>query len=141
MKAVKVNIKGTQVNVDGEKNIIEFITEGKFYTKNDSYYIVYDESELSGMEGSTTTLKIKDNIVSMKRFGSNNSKLIFEKGKKHKTEYETMYGIMDMEVATNNMEVKLLEEGKGTIDLSYKMNISGMVESYNTLSIQIISVN
>lgn len=141
MKAVKVSIKGTQVDVDGEKNIIEFITEGKFYIKNDSYYIVYDESELSGMEGSTTTLKIKDNIVSMKRFGSNNSKLIFEKGIKHKTEYETMYGIMDMEVATNNMEVKLLEEGKGTIDLSYKMNISGMVESYNTLSIQIISVN
>lgn len=141
MKAVKVSIKGTQVDVDGEKNIIEFITEGKFYIKNDSYYIVYDESELSGMEGSTTTLKIKGNIVSMKRFGSNNSKLIFEKGKKHKTEYETMYGIMEMEVSTNNMEVKLLEEGKGTIDLSYKMNISGMVESYNTLSIQIISNN
>ena len=138
MKNIKVNIKGTQIDVEGEKNIIELITEGKFYKKNESYYIVYDESEISGMEGSTTTLKIEDGKISMKRFGSNNSKLVFEKGKKHRSIYETQYGNMDMEVMTSNLDVNILDEGKGNIDLTYRMNISDMVEVYNTLSIKIM---
>ena len=46
------------------------MTEGKAYRKGESTYIVYEESEMSGMEGVKTTLRIdRDGSVRMKRFG------------------------------------------------------------------------
>ncbi|EOD01679.1 DUF1934 domain-containing protein [Caldisalinibacter kiritimatiensis] len=137
MKEVKLKIVGKQINEDGEENVIELVTEGKFYKKNDSIYLVYDESEISGMDGSTTTLKIQDDKVMMKRFGSNNSKLIFEKGKKHKTGYQTPYGILDLEVITNKLNVDIVDGGKGSLSLSYRLNISNTMETKNELDIDI----
>ncbi len=138
MKEVKVKIKGKQLHSNGEKDTIELITEGKFYKKNGAYYIVYDETEISGMEGSTTTLKIQDQKILMNRFGTNKSKLVFEKGRRHQTQYGTAYGNMTMQVHTSKMEVDISDTGKGNIDLSYKLNISDSIESKNNLSINIM---
>lgn len=138
MKDVMLKIKGKQKSLEGEESVIELITEGKFYNKNGAYYLVYDESEISGMEGSTTTLKIQGQKVSMKRFGNNTSKLIFEKGKKHVSEYETMYGDMTMEVMTNDLDINISGAGKGSIDLSYRLNILDSLESNNHLTIDIM---
>ena len=63
-KEVLISFKGTQNNGE-ERDKIELYTEGKFYKKGDHYYISYAESELTGMEGTTTTLKVdkKSNII------------------------------------------------------------------------------
>lgn len=137
MKEVALKIKGTQI-LDNEKDTIEIMTRGKFYKKGDSQYLVYDESELSGMEGSTTTLKIQQNKVEMKRFGAYKSNLIFEKDKKHISLYQTAYGNMEMEVITNHIEVDINDAGKGTIDADYKLYIADMTESKNKLHIEIL---
>ncbi len=136
MKEVMITIKGKQTSVQGEENNIEMVTEGKFYKKNDAYYIVYDESEITGMEGSTTTLKIEGKKISMKRFGNNTSKLIFEKGKKHVSDYETVYGDMVIEVTTSNVDVNISDIGEGSINLAYRLGISGVIESSNKLLIE-----
>lgn len=138
MAEVTLKIIGTQMTFDGEENIIEMITQGKYYERSGSMFIVYDESELSGMEGSTTTLKIEDEKVMMKRFGSNESKLIFEKGIRHKTAYKTMYGDMEMEIVTSQIDIKKDEEGLKKLDLSYKLNVSPNTEMKNQLSIDVI---
>ena len=57
-KDVIISLVGTQEN-DGEKDKIELITEGSMYKKGDSYYITYKESQLTGMEGTTTTVKVQ----------------------------------------------------------------------------------
>ncbi len=133
-----LKIKGKQTNTEGEENVIELITEGKLYTKNGSYYLVYDETEISGMEGSTTTLKIQGHKISMKRFGSNSSSLIFEKGHNYTAEYMTAYGDMTLEVLTENLAVNISETGKGNIDLLYKLNLSDNISSNNHLTIDIM---
>ncbi|MFA5523477.1 MAG: DUF1934 domain-containing protein [Tissierellales bacterium] len=138
MKDVMLKIKGKQTNTEGEENVIELITEGKLYTKNGSYYLVYDETEISGMEGSTTTLKIQGHKISMKRFGSNSSSLIFEKGHNYTAEYMTAYGDMTLEVLTENLAVNISETGKGNIDLLYKLNLSDNISSNNHLTIDIM---
>lgn len=136
MKPVILTIKGKQINLEGEENNIEMITEGKFYKKNEVYYIVYDESEITGMEGSITTLKIQGKKVSLKRFGNNNSKLTFEKGKSHISEYDTLYGFMPIEIVTSNVEIDISDSGIGKIKLAYTLDISGVLESTNKLSIE-----
>ena len=137
MNEVTLKIIGTQESQEGENNEIEIITRGKHYKKADCFYLVYDETELSGMEGSTTTLKIEGDVVYMKRFGKNESKLVFEKGKNHKTIYQTIYGNMDMEVYTDKIEVKHHIKGIKELDISYRLNISGNIETCNRLMIRV----
>ena len=71
MKDITLKITGRQKYKDREDEQMEFITDGRLYVRNDAAYIMYDESELSGMEGCTTTIRLKDRSVRMKRIGDN----------------------------------------------------------------------
>ncbi|KXZ38899.1 Uncharacterized beta-barrel protein YwiB, DUF1934 family [Alkalithermobacter thermoalcaliphilus JW-YL-7 = DSM 7308] len=133
-----IKIKTTQIDSKGEKEEIELITNGKVYFKNNFIYIMYEETKLSGMEGTTTTLKIGDNSVVMKRFGNNNSQMIFEKGKRFKTSYKTSYGSLKMETLTQVVDVKKDENLDNiNIDIIYDINISGLFEGKNIMTISV----
>ena len=68
-KDVIINVKGTQIDTSSDTNTLELITEGKYYQKGNNYYITYKESEVTGMLGTTTTLKVGDGVVTLMRFG------------------------------------------------------------------------
>jgi uncharacterized beta-barrel protein YwiB (DUF1934 family) len=91
LKKAIISVKGTQKNEQNESDTIELITEGNFYIKGNTFYVVYEESELSGMDGTTTTLKITEDKVTLLRFGTNKSKMVFEKNKRYESDYDTPY--------------------------------------------------
>lgn len=132
-----IKIHGLQRNQEGEENKIELSTMGSVYEKNSNIYVVYEETEISGMEGTTTTLKIEgNNRLSMQRYGNTTSKMVFEEGKRHNSDYKTLYGDFKMEVITSLLNIKLdVERLKGTIELHYDLCISGLAESRNQLMI------
>ncbi|MFZ5968829.1 MAG: DUF1934 domain-containing protein [Bacillota bacterium] len=138
MKNVLLKIQGTQKMSDGEENTIELVTEGKLYEKPNAIYLVYEESEISGLEGCTTTVKVSKDKVYMRRFGVNNSEIVFEKGKRYVTNYNTPYGDFDMQVVTSNMEYHISDVVKGDIFIEYDISLDGLVESSNKLSIKIM---
>lgn len=141
MKQTKViKVIGKQRNADGEENEIELTTEGVLYEKNNNIYVVYEETELSGMEGTTTSLKIEsENRVSINRFGTTKNQFVFEEGERYQTLYHTMYGNLPMEVFTNFLSVDLNEENKGTIEIRYDLNVDNAMESImNKIKIEII---
>ena len=80
---------------DEEKEeFVELMTRGQFVQKGGSYYITYKETETTGYEGCTTTLKIAvdGSRVVMLRFGKNGgvgTQLQIEKGKRNLCHYET----------------------------------------------------
>ena len=51
MKDITLKITGKQYSADQEEDQMEFITEGKLYEKNGALYLIYEESEFSGMPG------------------------------------------------------------------------------------------
>ncbi len=141
MKNVQmIKVKGTQSSPDGEENIIELTTEGSFYKKNNNYYIVYDESELSGMEGSTTRLKIEgDKKVYMKRFGTASVDFKFEKDKKYEANYMTAHGVLTINVLTKDLDIEINEETKkGSIEISYDLKMTGGIETFNKLEVELM---
>lgn len=138
MKNILLRIEGTQRNLDGEESTIELTTEGKLYKKENATYLVYEESEISGMEGCTTTVKVIEDQVSMRRFGTANSEIIFQKGKKYVTHYNTPYGIFDMEVLTRKLACNMTDADKGDIYIEYNISLEGLVESSNKLSIRVM---
>ncbi|QOX65047.1 DUF1934 domain-containing protein [Anoxybacterium hadale] len=142
MKEIMLKIIGKQVTLDAEEEQLEFVTEGKYYEKDDSVYLLYDESEFSGMEGCTTSLKITGETIKMKRFGENiglDTEIEFEKGKRFKGYYDTPFGSVEMEVLTNDVVNNIVKtEGKGKLNIDYNISLRGLSEGRSILDIEII---
>ncbi len=142
MKDIMLKIVGRQVTSETEEEQLEFVTEGKYYVKGDSVYLLYDESEFSGMEGCTTSLKITGDNIKMKRFGERiglDTEIEFQKGKRYKGYYDTPYGSVEMEVLTNDVINKIEKiEGKGTLNIDYHISLRGLSEGRSILDIEII---
>lgn len=134
-KKVIVTVKSKQL-VDEEEENIEMITPGKFYKKENAYYIVYDETEISGMEGTTTTVKIGRDEVSLIRFGTTSTKLNFKKGIKDISLYRTPYGVMELEIEPSLVDVDIDDNG-GEIMLMYLLDAGGQQITTNELYIKI----
>ena len=105
----------------------EFYTRGTGFMKNGVYYFMYNESEVSGLEGTKTTIKVKDNIVSIIRTGSVNSMLVFSGGGTDCSSYETQYGNFDVTIHTQSVLADI-EDYTGQISIKYAIEISKMNE-------------
>lgn len=140
MKKVMMKITGKQAS-DGQDDQMEFVTEGEMSERNGVLYLMYEESEISGMPGCKTRLKIKDDYVSMKRLGTKTipagTEMEFAPGKVFTGPYDTPYGSFEMEVVTNKIVNGLTADG-GSVHIDYKMSLKGLVESHNQLSIELI---
>ena len=142
MKDIMLKITGRQfVGNEEAEDSVEFITEGKMSEKNGATYILYDESELSGFPGCTTTLKFKDDRIVLKRIGKNKeiaSHMEFEPGLEFRNKYNTPYGAIDMIMRTSKIENDLNEAGIGTVDIEFLITLKGLVtDARNELRIEV----
>ncbi|QAT41881.1 DUF1934 domain-containing protein [Aminipila luticellarii] len=142
MKDIMLKIVGRQVSIDSDnEDQIEFVTEGKIYKKDQTTYLIYEESEVSGMPGCKTSLKLKGDTIKMKRFGDSvglDTVIEFQKGRRYEGFYDTPFGAIEMEVLTNDLVNNLTPEGKGSIDIDYHVSLKGLSEGRSKLNIQII---
>ncbi len=141
MSSAAIRVKSLIKQKGEADHNVEITSLGKVYKKNGVIYVFYDESEISGMQGSKTMLKIKENIVNMSRSGSNESKLTFEPGASHESKYGTPYGEFIMETRTKSIDIDVDENLLGKIEIKYDLIIQGLSETDHTLSIEILSIN
>ena len=132
-----ISIKTLQ-NVEGsdEVNEIELQTKGKFAQKNGKFYIMYEESEITGFEDTTTTIKVSDDTVSMIRSGKFNSKMVFRRGEKRLCSYSTPYGVIPMGVSPIRLESKLTEDG-GKVAIDYIIDVDNQEYLKNSLDLTV----
>lgn len=141
MKDIMVRIKGHQISKEAGEDSMEFVTEAKLYERGGAMYLIYDETELSGIPGCKTRLKFKGDQVQMKRIGENGSsghEIRFEKGKRYSGYYETPMGPIEIEVLTNKLENTLSADGEGQIDIDYSISLKGLLEGRNKLNITLM---
>ncbi len=126
-----------RMEADGETDSISLTTVGAFYQKGDKYYICYKESEATGYQGSTTTLKAWDGGVALKRFGrQGNTNLIIEKGAINLCSYQTPAGPLMLDINGIDIDNRLSDKG-GELTFSYSLNASGMLISENTVNVKV----
>lgn len=141
-KEVLINIKGTVVS-EGQDlpEIIELITAGKYYLKDGKYYISYKESETTGLEGVTTTLKVDgEDSVTLIRNGTQKSRLLLEKGKRHLCQYDTGYGPLMVGISGCGIKSHLDNLG-GELEFHYTLDINSSMISRNEVSVSVKEVN
>lgn len=140
-KDVLIKIKGVQ-NTDGDRDVVEVLTTGSFYRRENNYYIIYDESEATGFNGAKTVLRYEPTAkrVTMSRTGSVQSRLVIEKGRRHQCNYDTGYGSMMIGVLGNSLQSDLSDIG-GSISFGYSLDINTALTSENTVDILVAEAN
>lgn len=131
-----ITIEG-KIDIDGDIDKVTLTTLGSYYKKNDKYYICYKETEATGYEGCTTTIKAWESGVSMTRFGKEaNSNLIIEKSAINICNYQTVAGPMVLDINGIDIENNLTDNG-GDLSFSYSLNAGGMLISENKVNVKV----
>jgi uncharacterized beta-barrel protein YwiB (DUF1934 family) len=138
LEEVKIKITTIQTIDDaGNEDNIEMITEATLDKIDDCFIINYDESGLTETEGSRTRLKIYKNKMLLTKIGSFSSKMKFEEGNSYSDFYTTPYGSFDLDFLTVSYINNLDDNGRGSIEVEYKIVFGKTGESYNKLKINI----
>ena len=128
---VIISIKGKQLYAESAPDEMELVTSGTL--KRDGaggYTVSYQETELTGLEGTVTKLHIRDGQVTLMREGNINSQMVFEEGRRHLSMYETPYGALSIGVNTRRMRSTLSEAG-GELEIDYAIEIDNLIAGQN----------
>jgi uncharacterized beta-barrel protein YwiB (DUF1934 family) len=121
-KNVTLAIEGRQTTQDQEPEIIQLVTDGTMEFRNGGWDISYEETELTGLAGVTTTFRVEPEKVTLTRKGALNSQMIFQKDVVHESLYQMPFGALMLSVKATSVFFDILPEG-GVIDLSYNIEI------------------
>ena len=119
---VMISVRGEQYFDDVDPNATELMTEGTLEQTEDGFLLSYQETELTGMEGTLTTFEIGPGRVILRRSGSVNSQMVFEEGRQHTSLYETPYGELSVDIQTSRLLHNLTERG-GLMEIKYSIAV------------------
>ena len=119
---VVLAIRGRQAYDGMEPDVIELVTDGTLEFRDGGWDISYEESELTGLAGVTTTFRVEPDKVILNRTGRLRSQMIFELNVRHDSLYQMEFGTMLMTVCAQSIFFDITPEG-GMIDLVYTIDI------------------
>ena len=133
---VLLSIRGEQYFDDIDPDATELMTEGTMALTEDGIVLSYEESELTGMEGTTTTFEVKGPRVTLTRSGAVNSQMVFEEGRQHTSLYETPFGELSVDIPTSELKHNLSERG-GLLEIKYSIAVEHTVTGRNCFKIRV----
>ena len=122
MQKVILSIRGRQNYPDQDPEIIELVTEGTMKTTSNGWDISYEESDLTGLAGTTTVFRVEPGCITLTRTGPLSSQMVFREGVYHDSLYQMPFGTMMISVCANKVHYDLSGNG-GIIDLVYAIEI------------------
>ncbi len=140
LKDIVIKIKTVQHdNATNISDVIELTTEAKYTKKNNNHYLVYEESELSGLEDTTTKIKMTSNKVELKRIGKHDSEMVFENKRRFESLMTTPMGNIPLEILTNRISFNQQDEPfKLDLEVEYSISLKGLFQGKNVMKIEVI---
>ena len=135
MKDVIISVTGVQQGAEGP-DAMELVTAGQYGISAGEVRLTWEESELTGMAGTRTSLTVQPRSVVLRREGSMNTTMEFEEGQKHYFLYETPFGSATMGLDTHRIRSRLDFHG-GDILIDYVVDLDQTVVGRNRFYIQV----
>ena len=135
MKDVIISVTGVQQGVNGP-DAMELVTAGQYGQDEKETLLTWQESELTGMEGTKTSLRVQRDGVVLSREGTLNTRMEFEEGKKRYFLYETPFGSATMGLNTRRIVNRLGLHG-GEIEIDYSVDMDQTVVGRNRFFIRV----
>ena len=131
-----LSIRGEQYFDGIDPDAQELMTEGTMTLTEDGMVLAYEETALTGMEGTTTRFQIRGPRVILTRSGTVNSQMVFEEGRQHTSLYETPFGELSVDIQTSVLKHNLTERG-GLMEIKYSIAVEHTVTGRNCFKIRV----
>ena len=119
---VVLSIRGRQCYDGQEPDVIELVTDGTMVFTDGGWDISYEETELTGMAGVTTTFRVEPGKVTLRRTGKLRSEMVFQEGVRHESLYQLDFGALLMTITAKQVYFDIVPDG-GVIDIVYSIEI------------------
>ena len=130
-REVILSLQGTQYFGEQEPEVIQLVTEGTLELADGGWNICYEESDLTGLAGVTTTFRVETGRVILRRTGKLRSEMVFVEGISHDSLYQMDFGALLITVCAKQIQASIGDRG-GVVDLVYSIEIEhgevGLVE-------------
>ena len=136
MKDVRISINSVFAYEDGEEQRMEFSTDGHYFYEDEVGCLSYEESPVTGLEGTRTSLFVMPDQVVVDREGTVTSRMIFRKGLKSAFQYATPFGNATMGIDTRRIDQRMGESG-GHVEIDYVVDMEHAVASRNRFQITV----
>ena len=136
-KNVIISVRGEQYFEDIDLDTVELTTEGRMTIADDGEICLeYRETELTGMDGTTTRFTIRNDTVTLLRTGSINNEMRFHVGYPHMSLYETPMGVLTVKIVTEKLAHRLSERG-GVLDIKYTIAVEQQITGRHQFKIRV----
>ena len=119
---VVLSIRRRQCYDGQEPDVIELVTDGTMAFTDGGWDISYEETELTGMAGVTTTFRVEPGKVTLRRTGKLRSEMVFQEGVRHESLYQLDFGALLMTITAKQVYFDIVPDG-GVIDIVYSIEI------------------
>ena len=136
MKDVVIYIR-TLFGTDGEEqDSIDFTTDGLYTYDGDTACLTYLETDVTGMEGTRTSVMVMPDKVVVDRDGTVTSRMVFRPGEKHAFLYDTPVGSATMHMNTRGLSSRFNEHG-GHVEIDYVLDMEHAFVSRNRFKLTV----
>lgn len=139
-KNVMISIHSRQEFDNQEPDSAELTTTGSLRRTENGYCVSYEESALTGMEGTHTSLHISPEQVVLTRTGSLYTQMVFQKDVRHLSLYSTPMGRLEVGVSTRSLRSTIGENG-GELFVDYAIDIERQITGTNSFSMTVREKN
>ncbi len=130
MKDVVIYIRSLHSYGAEEEDAIDFTTDGLYTFDGDTACLTYLETEVTGMEGTRTSVMVMPDKVVVDRDGIVTSRMIFRPGEKSAFLYETPAGAATLHMDTRGVNSRFNEHG-GHMEIDYVLDMEHAFVSRN----------
>ena len=136
-KEIILFVRGEQTYDGVSPEVTELATEGVMTIREDGEMVLtYQESEITGMEGTTTRFTIRGGTVVLERAGLIVSRMEFKQGERSSSFYETPWGTMEVDIVTTKLAHRFTERG-GVLEIAFTIAVNHQVTGENRFKIRV----
>ena len=135
-KQIILFVRGEQTYDSVSPEVTELATEGLMTIEGEEVTLTYQESELTGMEGTTTRFIVRGDTVVLERTGMIVSRMEFKQGERSSSFYETPWGTMAVDIATTKLAHRLTERG-GVMEIAFTIAVNHQVTGENRFKVRV----
>ena len=136
MKDVLISIESTFAYDQGEEERMEFTTDGYYFYEDDVGCLSYLETDVTGLEGTRTSVFVMPDRVVIDREGTVTSRMVFQEGLKDAFQYSTPFGLATMGINTRKIRQSMDDSG-GSVEIDYVVDMEHTVASRNRFQITV----
>ena len=136
MKNVVITIHSLHNCGMEDEDTIDFTTDGLYYSDGETHCLSYLETEVTGLEGTRTSVMVLPDKVVVDRDGNITSRMEFREGQKTSFLYDTPVGTATLSMNTRKIRHNFDRRG-GELELDYVLDMEHMVVSSNQFHLNV----